>query len=343
MWSFFRARRFALLVALIPALLLFAAGCGGKAPREQAGKQEFRAQFKLATMTPATHTYNQGANRFAELIKERTNGRIQITVYPDGQLGKGERELLEALQQGTVDLYVGSTGPVGGFSPSMMIVDVPFLFRDYAHVDKVLDGPIGRQLLDDLEKAGLKGLAFWENGFRNLTNSKRPVRAPEDAKGLKIRTMENQVHITAWKAVGVNPTPMAWGEVYGALQQKVVDGQENPVAVIYTSKLYEVQKYLSMTQHVYSPAPIIMSLKKWQTMPKEDQEIFLKTALEVAAWQRKLGRDSEEKMLTELAQKGMTVVRDVDKAAWQRAMQPAFEEFSKQFGKEKIDAILQTK
>ncbi|MGB9903903.1 MAG: TRAP transporter substrate-binding protein [Desulfotomaculales bacterium] len=331
---------------LVSSLLFAAAGCGSRPPAGKAPQQEGKQaqlQLKLATMTPASHTYNLGAQRFADLIKERTNGRIQITVYPDGQLGKGERELLEALQQGTVDLYVGSTGPVGSFSPSMMIVDIPFLFRDYTHVDKVLDGPIGRQLLDDLEKAGLKGLAFWENGFRNLTNSKKPVRTPEDAKGLKIRTMENQVHITAWKAAGVIPTPMAWSEVFGALQQKVVDGQENPVAVVYTSKLYEVQKYLSMTQHVYSPAPIIMSLKKWQGLSKEDQELFLRTAQEVASWQRKQGRDEEKKMLAELEQKGMTVIRDVDKEAWQKAMQPAFEEFSRQFGRDKIDAILQTK
>lgn len=331
------------LAVLLTLLVFVIVGCGGKQADQPKGKEEFKAQYKIATMTPANHMYSQGAQKFADLIKERTNGRIQITVYPDGQLGKGERELLEALQQGNVDLYAGSTGPVGGFSPSMLIVDIPFLFRDYSHVDKVMDGPIGKQLLADLEKANLKGLAFWENGFRNLTNSKKSVKTPEDAKGLKIRTMENKVHITAWKEAGVIPTPMAWAEVYGALQQKVVDGQENPLAVISTSKLNEVQKHLSMTQHVYSPAPIIMSLKKWQAMPKEDQELFLKTALEVAPWQRKLGRDSEAKMLAELEQKGMVIVKDIDKAAWQKSMQPAFDEFAKQFGKDKIEAIMQTK
>ncbi len=335
--------RLAIFTVIGTMLILVAAGCGGKKEQAPTGKKEDKLQLKIATMTPSNHTYTQGAQRFADLIKERTKGRIEIAVYPDGQLGKGERELLEALQQGTVDLYVGSTGPVGGFSPSMLIVDIPFLFRDYDHVDKVLDGPVGRQLLDDLEKANLKGLAFWENGFRNLTNSKKPVKTPDDAKGLKIRTMENKVHITAWKAVGVIPTPMAWAEVYGALQQKVVDGQENPLAVITTSKLYEVQKHLSMTQHVYSPAPIIMSLKKWQALSKEDQDLFMKTALEVAPWQRKLGRDNEQKMLAELEQKGMVIAKDIDKAAWQKAMQPAFDEFSKQFGKDKIDAILKAK
>ncbi len=335
-----RSTFFAVLTAL---LLLAVTGCGGKQEQAPAARQENKVQLKIATMTPASHMYSQGAQKFADTIKEKTGGRVQITVYPNGQLGKGERELLEALQQGTVDLYVGSTGPVGGFSQSMLIVDIPFLFRDYDHVDKVLDGPVGRQLLDDLEKANLKGLAFWENGFRNLTNSKRPVKTPEDAKGLKIRTMENKVHITAWKAVGVIATPMAWAEVYGALQQKVVDGQENPVAVVHSSKLFEVQKYLSMTQHVYSPAPIIMSLKKWQALSREDQDLFMKVAREVAPWQRKLGRDNEQKMMAELEQKNMVIIRDIDKAAWQKAMQPAFEEFSKQFGKDKIDAIMQAK
>ena len=316
-------------------------GCVGSG--EKADKGEFKAQFKLASATPMTHTYNQGASKFADLVKERSNGRIQVTVYPDGQLGKGERELLEAVQQGTIDIYVGSTGPIGGFSPAIGILDIPFMFNNYEHVDKVLDGPIGQQLLDDLEKAQFKALAFWENGFRNLTNSRRAVRVPADAKGLKIRTMENKVHIAAWKAAGVNPVPMAWGEVYGALQQKTIDGQENPIAVIYSVKLNEVQKYLSLTQHVYSPAVLIVSLKKWQSIPKPDQEMLFKTAREVAQYQRKLGRDMEEKQITELSAKGMKVEKKIDKAAWRKAMQPAISSVAEQFGKEKVDAILKTK
>jgi tripartite ATP-independent transporter DctP family solute receptor len=206
-----------------------------------------------------------------------------------------------------------------------------------------MDGPIGQKLLDDFSKANIKALAFWENGFRNLTNSKQAVKTPAEAKGLKIRTQENKIHLLAWKAAGVNPVPMAWGEVYGALQQKTIDGQENPIAVIHSAKLNEVQKFLSMTQHVYSPAVLIVSAKKWQTMPKEDQELLLKTAREVAIYERKLGRDAEEKQIGELATRGMSVTKEVDKTAWQKAMQPAFDEFSKQFGKEKIDAILNAK
>ena len=329
------------IVGFACMVLLAMSACTGGA--DKADKGEFKAHLKLASLTPESHTYNQGAAKFAELVKERSNGRIQVTVYPAGQLGKGERELLESVQQGTIDIYVGSTGPMGGFNPGFGILDIPFLFTDYAHVDKVLDGPIGQQLQDDLEKAQFKALAFWENGFRNLTNSKRPVKVPADAKGLKIRTMENKVHMAAWQAVGANPVPMAWGEVYMALQQKTIDGQENPVAVIYSAKINEVQQYLSLTQHVYSPAMLIVSLKKWQSMPKPDQEMLFKTAREVAQYQRKLGRDAEEKQIAELAEKGMKVERNIDKATWRKAMQPVISEVAGQFGKEKVDAILGTK
>lgn len=327
--------------ALACLMLLTVGGCKGSA--DKAEKGEFKAQLKLASLTPMTHTYNQGAAKFADLVKERSNGRIQVTVYPDGQLGKGERELLEAVQQGTIDIYVGSTGPIGGFNPAIGILDIPFLFNDYGHADKVLDGPIGQQLLDDLEKAQFKALAFWENGFRNLTNSRKAVRVPADAKGLKIRTMENKAHMAAWSTVGANPVPMAWGEVYGALQQKIIDGQENPVAVIHSAKINEVQKYLSLTQHVYSPAVFIVSLKKWQSLPGQDREMILRTAREVAQYQRKLGREMEAKQVAELSERGMSVEKKIDKAAWRKVMQPVIDQVGGQFGKEKVDAILGTK
>ena len=304
---------------------------------------DFKANFKVTMTQAITHPYALGALKFGELMKERTNGRIQVTVYSDSQLAKGEREMLEALQQGTIDIYVGSTGPVGNFSPSMLIVDLPFLFRDFAHVDKVLDGPIGKQLLADVDKAGFKGLAFWENGFRHLTNNKVAGKTPEEAKGLKIRTMENKSHMLAFKTAGLNPTPMAFSELYSALQQGVIDGQENPVAVFYGSKLYETQKYFALTNHVYSPALFLVSMKKWNRIPKADQELIAKTVAEVTSYQRKVNRDEEERKLSEMATKGLVVVRDVNKEAWTKAMEPAYVEFAKQFGKDKIDAIVNTK
>jgi tripartite ATP-independent transporter DctP family solute receptor len=300
--------------------------------------------MKLASVTPPEHFYNVGARKFADLIKERTNGRIEIKNFPAGQLGKGEREITEAVQQGAVEMLITSTGPMGGFSPSINILDFPFLFRDFKHVDLVMDGAIGRKLLNDFEKANIKALAFWENGFRHLTNNKRPIKKVEDGKGLKIRTMENKVHLAAWKAAGLNPTPMAWGEVFTALQQGVIDGQENPIAIIASNKLWDAgQKFFSFTAHVYSPAPLLISKTKFDAMPKEDRELFLKTALEVAQFQRKINRDAEEASLKEMASKGVTVVRDVDRESFRKAMAPIYDQFSSQFPKAEIDTIANAK
>jgi TRAP-type transport system periplasmic protein len=324
------------LTVVLTALLIIVFGGAASA--------QYKATMKLASVTPVDHFYNVGGRKFADLIKERTNGRIDIKVYPAGQLGKGEREITEAVQQGAVDLLITSTGPMGGFSPSINILDFPFLFRDFTHVDSVMDGTIGRKLLNDFEKASIKALAFWENGFRHLTNNKRPVKKVEDGKGLKIRTMENKVHLAAWKTAGFNPTPMAWGEVYTALQQGVIDGQENPIAIIASNKLWEAgQKYFSFTAHVYSPAPLLMSKKKYDGMPKEDQELFLKTALEVAKFQRQINRDAEEKSMQDMAAKGVAVVRDVDRESFRKAMAPVFDQFSSQFPKAEIEIIMNAK
>lgn len=323
-----------LMVALVALLAFTLAGTASA---------EYKATLKLASTQSMDHPYMVGAQKFADLIKERTSGRIEIKLYPSNQLGKGEREMTEGIQQGAIDLLVTSTGPLGGFSPSINILDFPFLFRDFDHVDLVMDGPIGRKLLDDFEKSNIKALAFWENGFRHLTNNKVSVKTVDDAKGLKIRTMENKVHLAAWKNAGLNPTPMAWGEVYTALQQKVIDGQENPVAVYYSSKFWEVQKHFSFTAHVYSPSPFLMSKKTFDAMPKEDQELFLKTGMEVAKFQRKINRDAEDQKLTDIASKGVTVVRDVDRESFKKAMEPTYEAFSSQFSKAEIEAIMNAK
>jgi len=287
-------------------------------------------KLKLATVTPPHHAYNEGAREFAKRIKEATGGAIDIRVYPGGQLGKGERELLEGMQMGIIDLAVTATGPVSGFSQSMMVLDLPFLFQDYHHVDVVLDGPIGRKLLDDLGKARLKGLSFLENGFRNFTNSARPLLKPGDFKGLKFRTMENPVHLASVRQLGAQAVPMSWGEVYTSLQTKVIDGQENPVAIIHTFKLNEVQKYLSLTGHFYSPAPLTMGLKRFKSLKSEWQELFIKTAVEVAAYERKIIRDNEQRQIRDLKAWGMDV-RNVDKTIFVNAMERVYAKFIKQY------------
>jgi TRAP-type transport system periplasmic protein len=324
------------------AALAVAAGLAGWGVGPAAAQKPFTAEYKLYTATAADHVYTMGAQRFADLLKERSGGRLKVTIFPSGQLAKGEREALEGLQQGTIDMYVGSTGPVGNFAPAFQMLDVPFMFRDFAHVDKVLDGSIGKSILAELDRAQVKGLAFWENGFRNLTNSKHAVRQPDDVKDIKLRTMENRVHIEAWKSLGAAPTPMAWGEVYGALQSHVIDGQENPIAVIYSAQLAPVQKYMTLTRHVYSPAIIAISFARWNELPKADQDLMLKAAVEVAAYQRKLGRDQEAKWVVELRQKGMEVVETVDASAWQRALKPVFDKYALQFG-DRFRQIIETR
>jgi tripartite ATP-independent transporter DctP family solute receptor len=281
-------------------------------------------------MLSASFAYNEGAREFARRINEATGGAIDIRVFPGGQLGKGERELLEGMQMGTIDLAITATGPISGFSQSMMALDLPFLFRDYHHVDTVLDGPVGRKLLDDLEKTRLKGLSFLENGFRNFTNSVRPLRKPEDFRGLKFRTMENPVHLASVRELGAQAVPMSWGEVYTSLQTKVIDGQENPVAIIHGYKLNEVQQYLSLTGHFYSPAPLTVSLHRFTSLKPEWQRLFIKTAVEVATYERKIIRDNEQKQIRDLKAWGMDV-RPVDKAIFVTAMEPVYAKFITQY------------
>ena len=296
--------------------------------------------LKLGHAVTPVHPYHLGAVKFSELVAQRTANKVKIDVYPSTQLGN-ERDMIEGLQLGTIDLVVTSTGPVGGFVPKMFVVDLPFLFRDREHAYKVLDGPIGQELLAALSAKGIKGLAFWENGFRQITNNVRPIEKPEDLKGIKIRTMENKVHLASFRAFGASPTPMAWSEVYTALQQKTIDGQENPIAIIHDHKLAEVQKYLALTGHFYSPSLLLISEKTYKGLPKDVQKIMTDTAIECATYERNLLRDSEAKQLAELKAKGMQVTVPIKKP-FQEAAAPVYREFEPQFGKDTIRKIMAT-
>ena len=302
------------------------------------------AEFDLveAHTTTQDHPYTLGMVRFAQLVRERTSGRVDIRIHHSRQLGD-ERQVVEGLQLGTVHLAVSSTGPLGGFVPDINVLDLPFLFRDASHAYKVLDGDIGRGLLEKFEAVGIKGLAFWENGFRHITTAKKPIIRPTDLKGLKIRVMENRVHQAAFRQLGADATPMAWGEVFTSLQQGLLDAQENPIPIVSTFKLYEVQKFLALTGHVYSPAPVLLSKKSWDRMPSDIQKILLDTAVEVAKIQRQLNRTQEQKQLGELKAKGMTVVEEPDRAAFREAMKPVFEQFQGQFGTGLVQRIVDTK
>jgi len=223
--------------------------------------------------------------------------------------------------------------------PEIAILDIPFLFRDYAHARAVLDGPIGQDLLKKFEPKGIHALAWGENGFRNMTNSKHPVNGPEDLKGLKMRTMENPVHIQAYRAFGIIPTPMAFTEVFTALQQGTVDGQENPLSVITSAKLDQVQKYMTLTGHVYSPALILMSKAQYDKLSATDKQAFAEAAKEAVKANRARIDDDERKAVADLKAKGMIIVENPDKSKFQAALGPTFEDFGKKFGQDNIDKI----
>lgn len=282
--------------------------------------------------------YGAATETFAKEIEKRTNGRYKVQNFYSGALG-AERESIEAVQLGTLDLTVTSTGPIPNFVPEVAILDIPFLFRDYAHARAVLDGPIGQELLQKFPPKNIIALAWAENGFRNMTNNKHPVKTPADLKGLKMRTMENPVHIQAYKAFGIIPTPMAFTELFTALQQGTVDGQENPLSVISAAKFDQVQKYLTLTGHVYSPALILMSKAKWDKLSADDKQIFLAAAKEAVKANRARIDDDERKAVGDLESKGMQVVTTVDKSKFQEVLGPTFVEFGKKFGQANIDKI----
>jgi len=294
--------------------------------------------LKIGYATSATSHYGVGSTAFCDEIEKGTQGRYKCQQFPNSALG-GEREQIEAVQLGTQDLVNTSTGPLGNFVPEVKIVDIPFLFRDYAHARKVMDGPIGQDLSKKMEAKGLINLAWTENGFRHMTNSKRAINQASDANGLKMRTMENKVHMDGYKTFGILPTPMPFPELFTALQQGTVDGQENPIPVILSSKFSQVQKHLSLTGHVYSPAALILSPNVWNKLSAADKAVFLEAGKKAAAAQRKKVNDDEANGIAQLEKEGMQVVRQVNGESFRRAVAPAYQQYAKEFGADKIAAI----
>jgi len=326
-----RLPHFALSVAYFTALAML--------PVAPAVAQE---TMKMNISVSQNSHYGVAVDTFAKEVEQRTSGRYKIQNFYSGALG-AERESIEAVQLGTLDLTMTSTGPIPNFVPEVAILDIPFLFKDYGQARRTLDGPIGQDMLAKFPAKGLIALAWGENGFRHMTNNKRSVNAPDDLKGLKMRTMENPVHMQAYKAFGIIPTPMAFTEVFTALQQGTVDGQENPLSVISAAKFDQVQKYITLTGHVYSPALILMNKGKWDKLSAADKQAFSEAAKEAVKANRARIDEDERRVVAELKAHGMTVVEVVDKSKFQTALEPTFVEFGKKFGQDNIDKIKNSK
>jgi tripartite ATP-independent transporter DctP family solute receptor len=260
--------------------------------------------------------YGAGTTAFKETFERLTNNRFRV-IY---QRNDNERETIEAVQIGTIECTITSTGPVGNFVPETRNLDVPFLFRDTAHARGLLDSPIGQEMLQRFPARGIFAVAWLENGFRHMTNSRREVNTPADVRGLKVRTMENPVHMRAFQTLGALPTPMAFSELVPALQQGTVDGQENPIPVILNNNLNQVQRHLTLTGHVYSPAVLLCNPAFVNRMNAEDRAALAQAGRDAAVANRARVTSDEQTGVDELRRRGMTVVTKVDSAAFQAAL-----------------------
>jgi tripartite ATP-independent transporter DctP family solute receptor len=261
--------------------------------------------IRLAHNHPEEGMYYKGSVKFIELVEERSAGRIKVEHYPAGQLG-ADRDIQEGVQLGTIEMGLSSS-PVVLLNDYFKLLDAPYLFVNREHVTKVLDGELGRKLAKPLEEFGIRHLGYWENGFRQITNNVRPINKPDDLNGIKLRTPESPVRMQTFKTFGANPVPMSFSELFGALQQGIVDGQENPLTAINQASFSEVQKYLSLTGHVYSAVHLLMNKDLFDSMPEDLQQLLVDASLEVGVFTRNLGAENDAKLVDKLKADGMEV------------------------------------
>ncbi|BCB72487.1 DctP family TRAP transporter solute-binding subunit [Vreelandella aquamarina] len=283
-----------------------------------------------------------GVLKFGEELERLSEGRLTIEPHYDNALG-AEREVVEGMGFGIIDAGIASTGPMGGFVDEFMLFDLPYVFENHKHAYAFLDSEHGEELARLAEEGmNVKFLAWMENGFRHNTNSVRPIEKPSNLEGINHRTQESRVQVDTWEALGANATPMAWTEVYTALQQGVMDSQENPLATIYDVNFYEVQDYLNITQHVYSPAPLMMGLDLFNSFSEEDQAIIIEAAQIALPVQREASQELEQRYLGQLEELGMTVTHP-DLAPFREAVKPVLEEWAPTVGAELVDAAVNYK
>lgn len=312
--------------------LLAACLLAGIAVSAQAAKYN----LKMGHAVNTTDGQHAAAVKLAELVKQRTNGEVEITIYPANQLGN-DAAMINGTRGGTIDIVSSGASNFNGIVPNTAAMELPFVFRSAQHAYNVLDGSVGSGVLNELAPHGLKGLAYWENGWRAFTNNKRPVTKPDDLKGLKIRSTPNPYHIQAFKLLGMNPSPMPIAELYTALETGTFDAQEHPINVTLSSKFYEVQKYLTVSNHVYSPLVVAMNKAKFDSLPANVQGIIVDAAREAAKYQRNLNAQNAGKVVADLKKSGMQVIENVDMAPFQKIVSA---DIAKSFGEKNGMALL---
>ncbi|MBN8443463.1 MAG: TRAP transporter substrate-binding protein [Thauera sp.] len=286
------------LKSVVAALTIFAVGAASAQVNERT--------LKLGIQNPKGHPAELGAQKLAEVVAAKSGGKMKVKVFSGGQLG-GDAQTVSALQGGTVEMTILNSGILGAQVKDFEVFDFPFMFANSAEADAVLDGAFGKNLHQKLEAKGIVGLGYWELGFRNLTNGRRSIQKVEDIAGLKLRVIPNPINLDWVKALGANPVPLAFPEVYTALETKAIDGQENPVTVIHANKFNEVQKYLTLTRHQYNPQSIIVSKKVWDKLSADEKKILADAAAEAIQYERKITREQEAQALDALKKAGMEV------------------------------------
>jgi len=311
-------------ILTIAAMVVFMTACGsGGSTSEEATLGEGDPSVELVLGGVTSDSAKEAVTFFAEKVSEYSDGSITIADFPDNQLGNDETRF-EMTQTGECDISIGSTSSVATTYNDFYIYDVPFLFLNKDEVYNIgFNGETGKQILEGLEDLGVKGLAFWENGFRNLTTTSKEITGVADLKGLKIRTMENEIHLAAWKAMGANPTPMAFSELITALQQGTVDGQENPIGIIVGNKFEEVQDYLILTEHVYTPYYVVMNLEKYNSLTPKQQEAIDLAMAEATSYQYGRSQFYEDTSLEKIKAAGCEVIKltDEEKMEYKNAVE----------------------
>lgn len=338
-------RRIVLMLVVLLSLVctgVFAEGQKETGAAQSAGGAPTQKYvIKFAHVSPANRATAMGVERFKQLVEERSNGRVEVQVYGNAQLG-GDAEAIQGLQLGTIQMTGAGGSTYSRLYKGFLVFDLPFLFPTREDAFRVFDSETGKKILAGLESKGIKGLSYWESGYRVMTNNVRPITRPADLKGIKMRTLQNPIYLAFYRAWGANPTPMPIGEVYTALQTGTVDGQGTVIQVDLGSHYYEVQKYLSVTNHVYGPWIVSMSLSYWKSLPPDLQSIVQKAADEAGAYERALDAKQDLAALDQLRTLGVKVNTLTPEATkeFQQLAKPVWNQFADQIGQDLIDEVV---
>lgn len=328
-----------LLISIVAILLL--AACSSEDGGEKEGKKDV-INIKIGHVATEETSIHKKFVKFKEVLEDSSDGLFEVEIYPNSQLGD-ERELTESTQLGNIQISSPDIGAVARIAPSLQVLNLPFLFKNSEEAYALLDGETGMDLLKDLEKDGLVGLGYAENGWRNLTTKKGPIKLPSELKGIKLRTMEDPLHLDFWKELGLNPTPLAFSEVYTALSQGVVDGQENPLELIESMKFHEVNPYITLTGHIYAPELFLANKDFFEGLTEEQQSMVREAAQESIAYQRELNAELESDLIDKIKSDGATITEltDEEKEEWIKQVTPIYQKYSEIIGVDLLTSIFE--